>query len=462
MGGASQPHRSSGGDSLSDRAVIVVGGGLAGITAALDLAGAGAAVTLLEVRPRLGGAAYSFERDGLWLDNGQHVFLRCCTAYRELLERLGTAKHTVLQDRLQVPVLAPGGKTAWLQRSNLPAPLHLAKALLRYGHLDPRERISAAVTARELGRVDPDDPQADRQSFGSWLKGQRQTPRAIENLWELISRPTINLRAEQTSLAAAAFVFRTGLLEQAQSGDIGYARLPLQRVHGDAALAALERAGVEVRLGFRVSEIDHDLVVCGQGERLKAKTVILSVPNHRAKALLPEGALRDPGATERLGSAPIVNLHIVYDGPVLRHEFAAAVGSPVQYVFDRTASSGLSSGQCLAVSLSSADAEIDAPAEDLQAQFTAALAELLPAAREAKVERFVITRERFATPRLEPGNWRSRPGPETGIEGLAMAGAWTDTGWPATMEGAVRSGSAAARVALRALGRERALEELPV
>ncbi len=447
---------------MSDRAVIVVGGGLAGITASLDLARAGARVTLLEVRPRLGGAAYSFERDGLWLDNGQHVFLRCCTAYRELLERLGTTGHTVLQDRLRIPVLSPRGKAAWLQRSNLPAPLHLAGALLRYGHLAPRERLGAALAARRLAQIDPDSREADGQSFAAWLQRQRQTPRAIEALWELISRPTLNLRAEQTSLAAAAFVFRTGLLERAENGDIGYARLPLQRVHGDAAQAALERAGVEVRLGFRVSEIDHEMVVCGQGERLKTQAVILSVPNHRASSLLPAGALRDPGAPDRLGSAPIVNLHVVFDRPVLTHEFAAAVGSPIQFVFDRTASSGLSKGQCLAVSLSAAEAEIETPSDDLQAQFTAAFAELLPATRRAQVERFVITRERFATPRLGPGTWRSRPGPQTGIEGLALAGAWTDTGWPATMEGAVRSGRAAARLALRALGRERALEELPV
>jgi squalene-associated FAD-dependent desaturase len=417
---------------------------------------------LLEVRPRLGGAAYSFERDGLWLDNGQHVFLRCCTAYRELLDRLGTTRHTVLQDRLRIPVLAPRERMAWFRRSSLPAPLHLAKALLRYGHLNRRERLAAALAARRLARVDPDSDAADTQSFAAWLRSQRQTRHSIEALWELISRPALNLSAEQASLAAAAFVFRTGLLESAENGDIGYARLPLQRVHGDPALSALERAGVDVRLGFRASEIDQGLVVFGQGERLKGEAVILAVPNHRASALLPEGALRDPGAPDRLGSAPIVNLHIVYDRPVLRHEFAGAVDSPVQFVFDRTASSGLSQGQCLAVSLSAAEDEIDIPGEELQARFTAELARLLPAARQARVERFVITRERFATPRLEPGSRRSRPGPETGIDGLVLAGAWTDTGWPATMEGAVRSGRAAARIALRALGRERALEELRV
>jgi uncharacterized protein with NAD-binding domain and iron-sulfur cluster len=130
----------------------------------------------------------------------------------------------------------------------------------------------------------------------------------------------------------------------------------------------------------------------------------------------------------------------------------------VQFVFDRTSSSGLQRGQCLAISLSAADAEIDTSASELEAMLPAALAELLPSARGAMVKRFVVTRERFATFRAAPGAWCSRPGPRTGIDGLALAGAWTDTGWPATMEGAVRSGRAAARLVLPVLRRERAIQ----
>lgn len=445
---------------MTERATVI-GGGLAGIAAALELADAGAAVTLLEVRPRLGGAAYSFRRDGLWLDNGQHVFLRCCNEYRDLLRRLDTAADTVLQDQLSIPVLMPGGRTAWLRRSGLPAPLHLASALARYRPLDVPERVAAAIAARELSKVAPESAEADGQSFGTWLRQRHQSPAAIERLWELISRPTLNLRADETSLAAAAFVFRTGLLESADAGDIGYARVPLQRVHGDAALKALRQAGVEVRLGFRAERVeaepDGGLHVCGQGERISGSAVVLAVPQDRAAGMLPTGAVRDAAALQRLGFSPIVNLHVVFDRPVLNHEFAAGISSPVQFVFDRTASSGLERGQCLAVSLSAADAEIDTAAPELESTLRAALAQLIPASREATVERFVVTRERFATFRAAPGAWRSRPGPRTGIDGLALAGSWTDTGWPATMEGAVRSGHAAARVVLPALRRDRAI-----
>lgn len=442
---------------------VVVGGGLAGIAAALDLAAAGARVTLVEVRPRLGGAAYSFARDGLWLDNGQHVFLRCCTAYRALLKRLGTADQTVLQERLAIPVLAPGERTAWLRRSALPAPLHLAWSLLRYRHLRPVERLAVARTARALARVDPGDPAADRVSFGTWLAQHGQGPGAVRALWDLIARPTLNLRAGDASLAAAAFVFRTGLLQQADAGDVGYARASLQRVHGDAAARALEQAGVEVRVGWRAERVEvaakQALAVVGAGERLEAEAVVLAVPHDRATGLLPEGALREARELQRLGASPIVNLHLVYDRRVLHHEFAAAVDSPLQYVFDRTDSSGLEQGQCLAVSLSAAEAAAAASAEELRERFARALADLLPDAREARLEAFVVTRERMATFRAQPGSASLRPGPRTAIRGLLLAGAWTDTGWPATMEGAVRSGHTAAREALAALERERAIEQ---
>ncbi|HEX8855537.1 MAG TPA: FAD-dependent oxidoreductase, partial [Thermoleophilaceae bacterium] len=176
-----------------------------------------------------------------------------------------------------------------------------------------------------------------------------------------------------------------------------------------------------------------------------------AVPNMRAGALLPHGAIHDPGRLDRLGISPIVNLHVVYDRPVLQHAFVAGVRSPVQYVFDRTREGEFGGGQYLAVSLSGAAAEMERPPEELRRQYVPALAEILPAARNAKVERFFANREHAATFRAAPGQLALRPPSRTRIPGLALAGAWTATGWPATMEGAVRSGHTAARVALEAL-----------
>jgi phytoene dehydrogenase-like protein len=143
---------------------VVVGGGLAGITAALDLADAGKRVTLLEARPRLGGATFSVERDGLWIDNGQHIFLRCCVEYRALLDRLGVTGETTLQDRLALPILRPGGKLSYLRRAPLPPPFHFAPSFARFGALSLRDRVKLLRPALELQRASLDDPSLDEQT----------------------------------------------------------------------------------------------------------------------------------------------------------------------------------------------------------------------------------------------------------------------------------------------------------
>ena len=443
--------------------VVVIGGGLAGISAALACGNAGAEVTLLEARGRLGGAAYSFSRGELTVDNGQHVFLRCCTAYRELVEQLGATELVTLQPRLDVAVLAPGGRVGHLRRSGLRAPLHLAASLLRYPYLGMRERIALAWAMQRLGVVDVDDPASDAVSFGDWLRRHRQSRRAIENIWELIVRPTVNLTVDDASLAQAAQVFQVGLLSDTSTGDIGWAVAPLGEIHDVAARRTLEHAGVELRMRSTASAITPEIgaspdggyvgvhVNASDGFNVRADSVVLAVPPARAAALLPPQAGVGSEFAERLGRSPIVNLHVVYDRRVLEHPFAAGVGTPVQWVFDRTSGSGLAHGQYLAVSLSAADAELGVAPEELRDRYLPALADLLPAAREATVLEFFVTREHSATFRAAPGARASRLPARTGVPGLVLAGAWTDTGWPATMEGAVRSGQTAAGEALAAL-----------
>jgi len=478
--------------------VVVVGGGLAGITAALDCAEAGAEVTLLEVRRRLGGAAYSFDRDGLRMDNGQHVFLRCCLAYRALLERLGSTPRVSIQPRLQIPVLKPGAPPAQLRRGRLPAPLHLSGALLRYPHLSPLERAGAARAALALKAVDPDDPRNDELAFGAWLAHHGQGAHAVAALWDLIALPTLNLPAAEASLALAAFVFQTGLLASADAADIGFHDATLQETIGTPALDALAAAGVEVRLGWRAEQLAatasgyevHGRT--GAGERdgegpddarteasgplataspagagakrgarnpnqtdgIEAAAVIVALPHNRAESLLA-GVLGEdrPARPALLGSSPIVNLHVVYDRHVLEQPFAAGVGTPVQYLFDRSVAAGAPAGcQYLAVSLSGAEREMTMSVERLRERYLPALAELLPRARGASVERFQVTREHAATFRAGAGVGALRPGACTERRGLALAGAWTSTGWPATLESAVMSGHRAADVVLGELG----------
>jgi squalene-associated FAD-dependent desaturase len=435
---------------------VVVGGGLAGITAALELADAGARVTLLETRSRLGGATFSVERDGLWIDNGQHVFLRCCVEYRNLLDRLGVSSQTVLQERLAIPVLRSGRAVAWLRRSDLPAPLHLGAALARFGPLSAAERLRVGRAVRALRGLSLDDPSLDERTFADFLAEHGQSPRAISGLWDLITLPTVNLPAAEASLALAAKVFKTGVLEETDAADVGYPVVPLQQLHGAAAERALAAAGVEVCRGTRarsLSPAPRGTAVAWDGGVLEAETVVLAVPHDDAGALLGDGALAPGTDPSRLGVSPIVNLHVVYDRPVSSFPFAAALETPVQWVFDRTGSAGLAEGQYLAVSLSGAAAYLDRTVEDLQREFVPALEALFPAARNARLVSFFVTREPRATFRGVPGTAAHRPGPRTRRPGVYLAGAWTDTGWPATMEGAVRSGRAAARTALADAGR---------
>ncbi|MFD8554234.1 hydroxysqualene dehydroxylase HpnE [Streptomyces fradiae] len=447
---------------MTGRHAVVVGGGLAGVTAALRLADAGVRVTLLEGRPRLGGLAFSFRRGDLTVDNGQHVYLRCCAAYRWFLDRVGGTDLAPVQDRLDVPVLDVGGprgpRLGRLRRTALPVPLHLAASLAAYPHLSVAERLAAGRAALALRSLDPADPALDDADFAGWLARHGQSRRAVQALWDLVGVATLNATAAQTSLGLAAMVFRTGLLSAPGAADIGWARVPLGHLHDTLAREALEARGVRVLVRTRVSAVTPAdggrWVVDVPGDSLDADTVVLAVPQRETHDLLPPGALDTPGDLLRIGTAPILNVHVLYDRPVLRRPFFAALGSPVQWVFDRTEASGMSGpGQYLAVSQSAAQAEIDAPVAELRARYLPELERLLPPARHARVTDFFVTRERTATFAPAPGVARLRPGARTRLPGLYLAGAWTATGWPATMEGAVRSGFTAAAAALSALGR---------
>ena len=440
---------------------VVVGGGLAGIGAALDLADAGCDVVLIERRRRLGGLTWSYERDGRTIDNGQHVFLRCCRAYTAFLDRVGAAGDVELQPRLDLTVLAPrrGGavRTARLRRDDLPAPLHLGRALAGYVHLGVADRARLGLAALPLRGVDLDDPALDDETFGAWLRRHGQSSAAVERLWDLITVPTVNLPAAECSAAMGAKVFQTGLLTDPASADVGWARVPLGELHGERAGAALAKAGVDVRLGVRadrVTDTAGGVTVAG----VDADVAVVAVPHTEARAVLPEAAAAALPDVERLGTSAVVDVHLTFDRRVSRYQLVATLDPMAQWVFDRTASSGhRGPGQYLAVSLSAADAHLATPNPDLVEAVTAALTAVLPEARPAKVVDAFVTKERTATFRAVPGSRRLRPGARTAHPRTFVAGAYTDTGWPATMEGALRSGRRAARAALVATGTTRNL-----
>ena len=461
----------TGAASAAPAHVAVVGGGLAGITAAIALAETGARVTLLESRPRLGGATSSFSRGDLTVDNGQHVFLRCCTAYRGLLARLGMTGSVTLQDRFDVTVLRPGGR-ARLRRTALPGPLHMGQALAGYRHLSYAERLLVVPAALAMARLDPASPELDGQRLGDWLAAHWQGEHARRALWDLFTVSALNVPGDDANLALAATVVKTALLSARNAADIGIPAVPLGDLHGQAASGLLGRLGARVRLGAKAAAVEAlpsggfvvRLASRGTAESngadvIRADGVVLAVPPEAASGLLPPAADQaaaarpgpGPGQWLQIASSPIVNVHVIYDRRVTRLPFAAAVDSPAQWVFDRTGPSGLREGQYLAISLSAADAYADVPAARLQERFLPALAELFPAAAQARVVDCFVTREPRATMHQVPGAGRLRPGAATAVPGLVLAGAWTDTGWPDTMEGAVRSGLNATRELRRSM-----------
>jgi hypothetical protein len=258
-------------------------------------------------------------------------------------------------------------------------------------------------------------------------------------------------------------VFQTGLLGETRAADIGWSRVPLARLHGERADAALEQAGVEVRLGVQAAGVEPGPGDTS-GDRFRITTpdgplgvdaAIVAVPHDVAGTLLPPGALPNQHRLMELGTSAIVDVHLVFDRRVTRWPLVAGLGSPVLWVFDRTASSGLPvearGPQYVAVSVSAADDLLSRRPEEIVRSVTLELGRVLPEAAGARLIDSIVTKERAATFRAQPGTAVLRPGPATSWPGLAVAGAWTDTGWPATMEGAVRSGRAAAHAVLAGL-----------
>ncbi|NYJ73783.1 hydroxysqualene dehydroxylase HpnE [Allobranchiibius huperziae] len=432
----------------------VIGGGLAGITAAIGLADAGCDVTLLERQAHLGGLTHSFERDGMWVDNGQHVFLRCCTAYRSLLQRLAVAHLVTMQDRLDIPMRSGRrATTGHLRRNGLPAPMHLAGSLARHPWLPVPDRVRAGRIALALAAVDTASAASDETSFGDWLDAHHCSRRLRENLWDVVGLATLNVHADECSLALAATVFQLGLLTDRTAGDIGWSDVPLSQLHGDAAVRALGAAGAEVRVRAKVERVtpaSGRWVVRADGVDTEYDQAVLAVPPDVTERLAPWADLgAGPGYAARLGSSPIVNLHVLLDRVVLDTPFVVALDSPLQWVFDRTGQSGVRRGQYLAVSLSGADEDLPRTAAQLREIYLPELRRLLPMMDSAHVLDFFVTREPRATFRATPGTAAYRPTQRTGHVGLAVAGAWTATGWPATMEGAVRSGRDAAAALLQ-------------
>ncbi len=401
----------------------VVGGGLAGLSAALELVDAGHEVTLYEARPTLGGAVQTLpRREGdpePPPDNGQHIALGCFTEYLRFLERIGEAG-SVQRSPLALSVLDEHGRAAAIK----PSPL----ALLRYRHVPLADRLRILRALARWG-------DAGGTTFADALRARGQSERAIDRFWNVFIRPALNLPADEASAAAGSFTVETALLAGKRASDLVLPTRPLGEMHGEAARRALEAAGAVVRSGARVEALAE----------LDAEAVVVAVPPAESARLLGEP---EPD----LGYSPIVSVHLLFDRQLLREPLAALLESPAHWVFDRGRLTGHEPerGQYLTV--------VSSGAPELEALRGRELVELIAGALTdrlgpAELLWSRVSREPEATIAVRPGSETHRPGPETARPNVTRAGAWTATGWPPTMEGAVRSGLAAAR-ALKAARQE--------
>ena len=392
--------------------VAVVGGGLAGLAAALDLVDAGADVTLYEARPTLGGAVQTLPaRAGdpePPPDNGQHIALGCFTEYLAFLDRVGESG-SYLRKRLALPVIAEDGSVAEIKPS--------LSGLLAYKHLSVRERARIAFTTMRL-RAAQAQP---KESFGELLRRLGESDASIHRFWDVFVRPALNLPADEADADAGLFTVRTALLGPRANADLILPVRPLGVMHGDAAGRIL---GARVRLDERVESLSD----------LDADSIVVAVPPRESARLLGE---REPA----LEDSPIVSVHLWFDRALLQTPLAALLGSDAHWVFDRGALTGHAPerGQYLTVVSSGVPDLLEIRGNALVDRIAGQLRERLG---DAELLWSRVSREPYATVALRPGV--VRPGIETNDPRVVRAGTWTDTGWPATMESAVRSGRAAA------------------
>jgi squalene-associated FAD-dependent desaturase len=412
--------------------VAVVGAGLAGLSAGLALKEAGGHVELFERSRLLGGRTTSFAVDGQEVDNGQHVFLGCCTAFADLATRLGLGDRLRLQERFDARIFAPGRPPSRLRAAALPAPWHLAAGFLGYGELGwaDRARVARALLAL-AGRSGDDRPLA------AWLRAGGQTDAALAAFWEPFFVPALNAPLDLIAVAEAAFIVRTAFLSDAGAARFGFLTVPLARL-AEAAAGRLD--GVHLRTAVTGLERSPAGAVTGlctaDGRRLGFDAFVLAVPPDRL-GRLAEAAGLDLPALDRFASRPIVDVHLWHDRGALGFDFAAMLRSPVQWVFEKAPG-------YLCCSLSDAGEAVAWPEERLIALAWSTVSERLPELAGGRLCRGAATRSPDAT-YAAPAGVR-RPGAATAAPNVALAGGWTDTGWPDTMESAVRSGRVAAEV----------------
>ncbi|APW63633.1 hydroxysqualene dehydroxylase HpnE [Paludisphaera borealis] len=449
--------------------VVVVGGGLGGLAAASALVNRGLRITLLESRPRLGGRASSFNdpKTGEMVDNCQHVSMACCTNLADFSRRVGIAD--LFRRESVITFLSPENRISRLRAGIGPAPFHLAESFLSANYLTWNDKLRVGYGLACLARNHDVRP---GESFADWLWRHKQSVRTINLFWATVLVSALNERLEQMDVGHARRVFVDGFLLNRSGFQMELPIAPLGELYGARLETWLREREVEVRLTTGVRSIDcgDDAALQGvtlrNGERIPADFVVLAVSYDRVAGMLGETTLAGMPALaglNRLESSPITGVHLWFDRPVCPFDHVVTPGRFIQWVFNHTAIQGRTAttstsedpdgGQYLQIVISAAYDLLAMDKTEIRDAVLADLVEMWPAARDASLVRWWVVTEHGATFAVRPGVDAFRPPQRTPIDGLFLAGDWTDTGWPATMEGAVRSGYLAAQGILDDLDR---------
>jgi squalene-associated FAD-dependent desaturase len=457
---------------------MVIGGGLAGLATGVALAEAGWRVRLFEQRPFLGGRAASYVLpDGEHIDNCQHVTLGCCTNLQDFYQRIGAAEKIKFFDRMVF--LDPEGRRGEMAAGILPAPFHLAGSFASFAPLTLRDKVSIARALLDilLGRGRTKDLEENGGiSMLEWLRRRGQTVGAIERFWRVILVSALDEELERTDARYGVDVFWKAFLSNHTGYRMGVPAVPLTELY-EGCRSVIESKGGEVLFrtparGLTIMDGAMTGVRFDNDREESADAYVFAVPHSALVALLPDSVKRGHAAFEnldKLGVSPITGVHFWFDRPVMAEPFVTLLDTTTQWIFNKTALYAESNrnrrdnsrgdnrgddtgGQYLQLVISASYDLLQTPRQQIIDLCLAEVRRALPAARGAQLMKATVVKEAAATFSPVPGVDRWRPKQNTSIPGLFLAGDWTGTGWPATMEGAVRSGYLAAEAVLRAAG----------
>lgn len=438
--------------------VAVIGGGLAGLAAGCALADAGLHVTIFERRPYLGGRASSYEHPGTGevVDNCQHVLLGCCTNLIQFYDRLGVVDKIRWYDRLTF--LEPGGRASSIGPSGLPAPFHTSLSFLQAHSLGWKDKLAISNAMAVLA---PKPPADDGRSFLSWLRRHHQTDRAIERFWKTILVSALNEDLDCMSVSAAGQVIRESFLKSPVAGRMGVPTVPLTELYSVAGDYIRARGGeILLRAGVECIQPDSDGVhLSVSGEDAKFDFVISAVPFDVLSRMLPRSSEADPLKSKlaQFETSPITGVHFWFDREISDLDHAVLLDRTIQWMFHKSRLLNAdrrerNEGSYVELVISASKSLVDKSKPEILDLALRELREFFPGAREANVVKSTVIKEVNATYSARPGIDAYRPSSQTVWPRIFLAGDWTASGWPATMEGAVRSGYLAAEALSKATG----------